>query len=715
MRSIDCLTKNSVKLEPQWASHCLVMQTDDISDDEREELIRIDPEVDQILSDPERWTAEAPRVRETRKRRFNALFESLKDHSGYQDEECRRIDERCAKRHQSTFLAKMNQHPWALSTTDLYGLEDSQVYRHMAAERIDERREADGEFTHHGEFTHSVARWHSQEISDGSTAELVEIKRREQQNFIDCLRRESRTTFYHLSTLAMMDRGLIGSRKAPRKADAFQFWNWHTMWTPVLWRRNAEILQDFMIARPHHLIPKYLAGKELQKNLFCRHFRMTKKLRCAETWRAKARTQMDELYQRSKRDAGPDQHRLHENWCEPTSELKFWVFATPRAGTLEWHLKRECPRMADWRARNVFDIPYIKAQMISYRTLTYLLARKGECSLCKVCAPKVQLRDSETVHQAMPVEYIPLIHGPPCLLFAKNVVNPEWYKDASSMYQGTTWLFGDNQRWYGELSKPQQAWIDWFMKCKTPGRIYSATHYLQDGFTRKIHSYPIDFTSPLRDFHLRDRPELNTGLFFKNKLMQPRTRVGEMAQNLSEREVAKMYWKNDVKSRNDGDLYLQLHPSWFGTWTHTSMLDWGTADGIFYFDNPRWHDLWRYEQMDPDHLRIWQLDWDPSSDFHRWAIDLGDTRGSFAPRCEDVLHEELYEDNDSDVEELVRTKYLRPMTKRARNFYYLARKLHFPVRPQLFMVDPRWFIVKNKHMRHELWIDWPNVTQLVGA
>ena len=191
------------------------MQTDDISDDEREELIRIDPEVDQILSDPERWTAEAPRVRETRKRRFNALFESLKDHSGYQDEECRRIDERCAKRHQSTFLAKMNQHPWALSTTDLYGLEDPQVYRHMAAERIDERREADGEFTRHGEFTHSVTRWHSQEISNGSTAELVETKRREQQNFIDCLRRESRTTFYHLSTLAMMDRGLIGNRKAP--------------------------------------------------------------------------------------------------------------------------------------------------------------------------------------------------------------------------------------------------------------------------------------------------------------------------------------------------------------------------------------------------------------------------------------------------------------------------------------------------------------------
>ena len=414
-----------MSLEPQWAAHCFIMQTDDISDDEREELLRIDPDVEQILSDPERWKAEASRVRETRKRRFNDLFESLKDHSGSQDEECRRIDERCAKRHQSTFLSKMNQHPWALSATDLYGLEDLQVYRHMAAERIDEQREADGSFILPIEGF-AVERWLRHETSDSSTADFVEAKRKEQQNFIDCLKRESRTTFYHLSTLAMMDRGIIANHRAPRKADAFQFWNWHTMWTPVLWRQNAEMLQDYLVARPHHLIPKYLAGKELKKNLFCRHFRMAKKLSCAETWRAKARTQMDELYQRSKRTWGPDQHRLHENWCEPTSNLRFWVFATPRAGALEWRLKRECPRMADWRARNVSDIPYIKAHMISYRTLNYMLARKGECSLCKVCAPKVQLRDTESVHQAMPVEYVPLLHGPPCLLFAKNVVNPEW-------------------------------------------------------------------------------------------------------------------------------------------------------------------------------------------------------------------------------------------------------------------------------------------------
>ena len=94
----------------------------------------------------------------------------------------------------------------------------------MAAERIDEQREADGSFILPIEGF-AVERWLRHETSDSSTADFVEAKRKEQQNFIDCLKRESRTTFYHLSTLAMMDRGLIANHRAPRKADAFQFWN----------------------------------------------------------------------------------------------------------------------------------------------------------------------------------------------------------------------------------------------------------------------------------------------------------------------------------------------------------------------------------------------------------------------------------------------------------------------------------------------------------
>ena len=294
------------------------MQADEISDEEFADITQ-DPQVAEFLKHPENWQNDATVVHNARKRRYRELWDSLSDHSGAKDEKSYAVDEACKQRRCITFEKYANRPPWMLSTNEIYRSEDDFI----------------------GEGADRVLQQHRLRLREPQAEDVHDANAK----WTEILQNEARTTFHHVGYAALMDRGLIEHEKLRKRAESYEFFNWFTLWSPFLWNRRVDLLNDYMLTRPHHLLPRWKANIHLKKNLFCRGFNQEKKISCMETWRSEAEQELN--------DEKALPHLYHDrtarNWRPPAEldNFHFQAIAANRPSGREWHVKPECPMLAD--------------------------------------------------------------------------------------------------------------------------------------------------------------------------------------------------------------------------------------------------------------------------------------------------------------------------------------------------------------------------------